>query len=118
MNLLLAYKEVPYMLNIERFFGGMEAINYQQSYKLGDELANLFQTVIDYRDHGISYDGVDPSWKARAEHRISEIRKFCRNKNIFGEMVKLIDKYTNIKITELKPDILMILVYVHLLILL
>ena len=104
MNLLLAYKEVPYMLNIERFFGGMEAINYQQSYKLGDELANLFQTVIDYRDHGISYDGVDPSWKARAEHRISEIRKFCRNKNIFGEMVKLIDKYTNIKITEIEAE--------------
>jgi len=102
MNLLLAYKEVPYMLNIERFFGGMEAINYQQSYKLGDELTKLFQTVIDYRDHGISYDGVDPSWKARAAHRLSEIRKFCRNKNIFSTMVKLIDKYTNIKITEIE----------------
>lgn len=64
------------MINL-RAFSGMEAINFQSYSAIGRDLTKVFQEVIDYRD-SLDYEGVNPTWEARARYRDTKLLKFCK----------------------------------------
>ena len=89
------------MLDINRMFSGMEAINFQTSSQLGKDLTAVFQEVIDFRNDLIRKNDGPKTYNANRKYRIIKVCDFCR-KNMVPKFIAAIEKNIGLKVRSLQ----------------